>query len=230
MKRVYLILAIIAGAMMVSCNPDDDDNNNNGGNNGNGGGDGHHNGHGYVDLGLPSGLKWATCNVGSDSPEGYGDYFAWGETETKAEYTEENSLTYGLSNSELESQGYIDSEGNLTASHDAATANWGAPWRIPTETEMGELVDNCTWEWTTQNGVNGYKVTGSNGNSIFLPAAGDRYWSSLIDDGSNGDYWGSTPFSGYYDDYACSLSFNYGLEDVRHYSRYLGFPVRPITE
>ena len=87
MKRILLILAIITGAMIVSCNPDDDDNNNNGGNNGGNNGNGQHNGHEYVDLGLPSGLKWATCNVGASSPEDYGDYFAWGETSPKAEYT-----------------------------------------------------------------------------------------------------------------------------------------------
>ena len=187
------------------------------------------NGHEYVDLGLPSGLKWATCNVGADSPEGYGDYFAWGETETKEEYLISNSLTYGLAISELQSQGYIDSEGNLTASHDAATANWGGNWRMPTYYEMQELVDNCTWGWTTQNGVNGYKVTGPNGNNIFLPAAGYRYGSSLGYDGGYGDYWSSTPY--YYDDNdAYNLHFYDGRKGVVSFSRRNGLPVRPITE
>ena len=103
--------------------------------------------------------------------EEYGDYYAWGETETKSEYTEGNSATYGLSISELQSQGYIDGEGNLNPQYDAATANWGGDWRMPTKAELNELLNNCTWTWTTQNGHKGYKVTGPNGNSIFLPAA-----------------------------------------------------------
>ena len=146
----------------------------------------------YVDLGLPSGLLWATCNVGATLPEEYGDYFAWGETTTKTEYTEDNSLTYGLSKSELQSQGYIDSEGNLTPQYDAATANWGSSWRMPTKNELNELINNCTWTWTTQNGVKGYNVAGPNGASIFLPAAGYRNGSSLNLAGHYGHYWSST--------------------------------------
>ena len=154
------------------------------------------NGHEYVDLGLPSGLLWATCNVGATSPEAYGDYFAWGETEPAPNnnYSSSNCSTYGLSNSELQSQGYIDGEGNLTAQYDAATANWGGDWRMPTKTEMQELINNCTWTWTTQNGVNGYKVTSKvNSNYIFLPAAGYRYGSLLCNAGYGGDYWSSSP-------------------------------------
>ena len=192
----------------------------------------HFNGHEYVDLGLPSGLKWATCNVGASSPEDYGDYFAWGETETKTEYTQDNSLTYGLTKSELQLQGYIDGSGNLTPSHDAATANWGGSWRMPTKEEQQELIDNCTWTWTTQNGVKGCKVTGPNGNSIFLPAAGLRRGSSLYDDGNNGYYWSSTPLY-YYDAngyYACGLTFSGGGRLVSAYDRSDGLTVRPITE
>ena len=187
------------------------------------------NGREWVDLGLPSGLKWATCNVGASSPEDYGDYFAWGETETKSEYTESNSLTYGLTISGLHSQGYIDVGGNLTPSHDAATANWGGSWRMPTEDEIQELLDECTWRWKTQNGVRGYKVTGPNGNHIFLPAAGYRYGASLDDDGSYGLYWGSTPYDDY-DYFAYGLYFYDGYERVNNYLRYNGQTVRPITE
>lgn len=189
------------------------------------------NSHAYVDLGLPSGLKWATCNVGATSPEDYGDYFAWGETSTKSTYTSDNSLTYGLSISQLESQGYIDGSGNFTSSHDAATANWGGSWRMPTKDEIQELVNNCTWTWTTQNGVKGCKVTGPNGNCIFLPAAGYRYGSSLNYAGDTGYYWSSTPYDG--NDYgsACSLLFHDGRELVYWgYNRGYGFTVRPITE
>ena len=213
MKRTLFILAIIAGAMMVSCNPDDDDNNNNGGNNGNVGG----NSHEYVDLGLS--VKWATCNVGASKPEEYGDYFAWGETETKAEYTYESSLTFGKQMSDI--------SGNVN--YDAATAKWGGDWRMPTYDEMEELVNNCEWEWTTQKGV-GYKVTGLNGNSIFLPAAGYRVGSSLLYDGNDGFYWSSTPNHYYFDGHAYTLGFLAGNEGVYSYSRFDGLTVRPVLE
>ena len=187
------------------------------------------NGHEWVDLGLPSGLKWATCNVGADSPEDYGNYYAWGETTTKSTYTEDNSLTYGLNESQLQSQGYIDGSGNLTPSHDAATANWGGSWRMPTKTEMQELIDNCTRTWTTQNGVKGTKMTGPNGNSIFLPAVGYRYGTSFHNDGYSGDYWSSAPDG---DDDAYHLNFYSGIESVNvdDIVRSAGFTVRPITE
>ena len=186
------------------------------------------NGHDWVDLGLPSGLKWATCNVGASSPEDYGDYFAWGETETKSEYTESNSLTYRLSDSELQSQGIIDGNGNLTPSHDAATANWGGSWRMSTEDEIQELLDECTWTWTTQNGVKGYKVTGPNGNHIFLPAAGYRSRSSLYSAGERGIFWSSPLESGSYD--ACCLTFGSGYQGVGWGDRYFGHSVRPVAE
>jgi hypothetical protein len=191
---------------------------------------GYINGHEYVDLGLPSGLKWATCNVGANSPEEYGDYYAWGETSTKSDYSSSNCPTYGLSYSELQSQGYIDSEGNLTAQYDAATANWGGSWRMPTYDELKELRDNCTWRWTTQNGVKGYKVEGPNGNSIFLPAAGYRDGSSLYRAGSRGDYWSSTPHE-YFGDYnAYSLLFDSSGTGSGSYYCYIGLSVRPILE
>ena len=216
MKKTLFILAIIAGAMMLSCNPDDDDNNK-GGNNDNG----QHNGHEWVDLGLPSGLKWATCNVGASSPEDYGDYFAWGETETKAEYTEENSLTHGKQMSDI--------SGNTN--YDAAIVNWGGGWRMPTGSEMEELVNNCKWEGTQVNGVNGSKVIGPNGSCIFLPAAGDRFGSSLDDAGNYGRYWSSTPrYNDYYGNHARSLRFNYEEHCLGNGSRYYGRSVRPVTE
>ena len=151
-----------------------------------------YNGYEYVDLGLPSGLKWATCNVGATKPEEYGNYYIWGETATKSEYADSNSLTYELSISELQAQGIIDGNSNLTPQYDAATADWGGDWRMPTKAEQQELINNCTWEWTTQNSVNGYKLTGPNGNSIFLPAAGYRGVYSLYNVGSEGCYWSST--------------------------------------
>ena len=188
------------------------------------------NGHDWVDLGLPSGKKWATCNVGATSPEGYGDYFAWGETSTKETYDYDNCPTYGLNESELQSQGYIDSEGNLTAQYDAARANWGGDWRMPTKAEYNELLNKCTWEWTTQNSVNGYKVTGPSGASIFLPAAGYRYGSSLSYAGSNGYYWSSAPDDYFNYSFACYLLFNSSDHNMYNDFRYYGQSVRPVIE
>ena len=202
--------------MMVSCKPD--------------GSDGKDEGHEYVDLGLS--VKWATCNVGATSPEDYGHYFAWGETTTKSDYSRSNCPTYGLSISQLQSQGYIDSEGKLTAQYDAATANWGGDWRMPTKEEMRELLNNCTWIWTAQNGVNGYNVKGPNGNSIFLPAAGYRDRSSLDEAGSCGSYWSSThsDYDNDVDDYAFSLCFGSDGQGVYDDYRGSGLTVRPVVE
>ena len=176
-------------------------------------------GHEYVDLGLPSGLKWATCNIGARAPEDYGNYYAWGETSPKTKYTKENSLTYGKQMSDI--------AGN--AQYDAARANWGGNWRMPTKTEMQELINNCTWEWMTQNGKNGYEVTGPNGNKIFLPATGNRYGSSLRDAGSYGGYWISTPHEGDAIS-AYFLYFNSGNHYVNYYYRYYGRCIRPVSE
>ena len=175
------------------------------------------NGHEWVDLGLPSGLKWATCNVGASSPEKSGNYYAWGETKPKDEYTQANSLTYGKQMDDI--------SGN--AQYDAATANWGGDWRMPTYTEMTELNNKCTWEWTKQNGVKGYKVTGPNGNSIFLPAVGYFYGTTFYG-GSCGFsyYWGSTPFSGTSSAYG--LKFDSGSHNTDHNHRYNGYSVRPV--
>ena len=183
--------------------------------------------HEAVDLGLS--VKWASCNVGAESPEEYGDYFAWGETTTKSSYSSSTSVTYGLSLSELESRGIIGSDGNLTAAYDAATANWGGSWRMPTLDEMKELLNDCTWEWTTQNGVEGHKVTGPNENSIFLPAAGYRNGTSFHGAGSYAYYWSATLSSNGIADY---LSLNHlGLDRFLGKSpQNHGFTVRPVSD
>lgn len=181
---------------------------------------------GAVDLGLS--VKWAGCNVGADSPEEYGGYFAWGETTTKSDYSSSTSITYGLSISELESRGIIGADGQLAPAYDAATVNWGDDWRMPTLDEMKELIDRCTWEWTSVNGVNGRLVTGPNGNSIFLPAAGERYNTSLGSAGSFGYYWSATPSS--YSIGARYLSFYSDHYYCNGISRYVGQVVRPVSE
>ena len=193
------------------------------------GDDGEISGHGYVDLGLPSGKKWATCNVGADKPEDYGDYFAWGETTTKSDYSSSNSLTYGVSYSELQAQGIIDGNGNLTPSYDAAAANWGGGWRMPTREECQELVDYCEWEWTEVNGVEGKRVIGPNGSCIFLPAAGFRYELSLRNAGDYGYFWSSTPYVDY-DSYAYHFYFSRVGAGVLNSRRGDGVTIRPITE
>lgn len=180
-----------------------------------------------IDLGLS--VKWASCNVGAESPEEYGDYFAWGETKTKSDYTSDNSDTYGLATSDLESQGIIGSDGNLTTKYDAAAVNWGGNWRMPTKEELDELINNCTWSWTTQNDINGYKVTGPNGNSIFLPAAGARDGTEVCYRGSYGFYWSGT-LNESYSHSAWSLDFYSGGHDRGSSGRSYGRTVRPVTE
>ncbi|MCD7721081.1 MAG: protein kinase [Prevotellaceae bacterium] len=139
------------------------------------------NGHGYVDLGLS--VKWATCNVGASSPEEYGDYYAWGETSTKSDYSSSTCKTWEVSMSSIAGD----------PNYDAARANWRGTWRLPTKSEIDELKDECEWRYIKKNGHEGYKVTGPNGNSIFLPAAGHCLWTSLYWDGDHGYYWSATP-------------------------------------
>ena len=186
-----------------------------------------------VDLGLPSGLKWASWNVGAAAPEDYGDYFAWGETEPKSKYDWstykfEVGTDYRGPFSKyvtLSSYGTVDNKTVLDSEDDAARANWGSSWCMPTDAEWVELRENCTLTWTTQNGVNGRLVTGPNGNSIFLPAAGYRM-SNLSDAGSCGYYWSSSLYTGYK---ACY--FEFGSNNVKGTSdraRSYGHPVRPV--
>lgn len=153
------------------------------------------NGYDYVDLGLPSGIKWATCNIGASSPEECGSYYAWGETTTKTIYTDNNSKYYNKSTESLRNQGVINYSGNLTSSYDPASKYWSSTWRMPTLAEMKELVDKCTWIWTTLNERSGFRVTGPNGKNIFLPASG---WYNSASSGTleqvneRSEYWTST--------------------------------------
>ncbi len=200
-----------------------------------------------VDLGLPSGLKWATMNVGATKPEEYGAYFAWGETQPKTDYSwstykfwvsgdgwddVQRKFNVTLSKYNTKSEfGPVDNKTILDPEDDAAHVNWGGSWRMPTLEECDELINKCTWTWTTQNGVKGGLVTGPNGKSIFLPAAGNRYGSSLLNVGTYSVYWSSSlDTGGPYD--ARPVSFDSdGYDRDRSYSnRSIGFPVRPVTE
>ena len=173
----------------------------------------------YVDLGLPSGTLWATCNVGATKPEDYGDFFAWGETTTKDVY----SLAFYKWK-----DGYTSSGGKsvLDAEDDAATANWGVKWRMPTSEEIKELLDNTTSEMTTLNGVSGCKFTAKDGsdNFIFLPAAGSISGSTLELVGSYGFYWSSSVNPN-------GLYFTEGMEAPQSYNltRSDGLRVRPVV-
>ena len=172
-----------------------------------------HNDHEYVDLGLS--VKWATCNVGATKPEEYGDYFAWGEVKPKSRYSISNYLIH-------------KNPAVLSLSFDAARVNWGGNWRMPTDAELKELNEQCTWTWTTQNGVNGYKVTSKkNGKSIFLPAAGYMYEEQRKEVGKSGCYW-SSALSPSRSNYACFLRFHSNALNWYGYFRYHGQSVRPV--
>ena len=176
-----------------------------------------------IDLGLPSGTKWACCNVGASTPEEYGNYYAWGETSPKSVYSWD-TYQYGSSSSNV-----VDIGSDIAGTgYDAATANWGTPWRMPTRTQCEELRDKCTSTWTSQNGVNGRKFVSPNGGTIFLPAAGHRWDGELLHAGSYGFYWSSTLDEGFPGD-AWSLYFS--SEGVRVYDgdyRFFGLSVRPV--
>ena len=190
-----------------------------------------------VDLGLPSGTLWADRNIGASSPEDYGDYFAWGETTTKSNYDwstykyangDYTKITKYCNKSDYGNNGYTDSRTTLEKNDDAATANWGSDWCMPTQQQFQELKDNCTWTWTTRNGKNGYEVKGKNGNSLFFPAAGYRDGTDLNGAGSYGNYWSSSlstdyPYRGRY------LYFYSGYVDPDRWDyRLCGQSVRPV--
>lgn len=201
------------------------------------GGGGFYNGHEYVDLGLPSGTLWATCNVGANTPEECGEYFAWGETTSKSYYSWANyrfcmgncwdcfikycnESSYGFN-------GFVDTLTILLPEDDAATANWGNEWRMPNKEEFQELLDNTTSIWTTQNGVYGRLLTASNGNTLFLPAVGYRLGDELKYYGSIGYYWSKSlntdgPYA------SCDLVFRSDTAYVNIGHRYCALSIRPV--
>ena len=186
-----------------------------------------------VDLGLS--VKWASCNVGATSPEEYGGYYAWGETEEKTYYS---WYTYKWCNGSDDTQtkyctssicGTVDTKTTLDLEDDVAHVQWSGSWRMPTKAELDELRYECDWEWITMNGVNGFQVTGSNGNSIFLPAAGYRDGTDVNDRGSYGYYWSAT-LNEYDSSGAYYLVFGSGSHGWSNYPRLHGRTVRPVTE
>ncbi len=195
---------------------------------------GKHNGHEYVNLGLS--VKWATCNVGATTAEGYGDYYAWGETDTKRTYDFDtykwckgdwNAITKYCTDSEY---GTVDNKKTLSTTDDVAHVKWGGNWRMPTRAELDELRTKCEWTWTTKNGVRGYRVTGPNGNTIFLPAAGYRLRSvELYGAGETGCYWSSSLYESN-QNVAISLTvYSHGVRcDGSTNIRYNGESVRPV--
>ena len=186
-----------------------------------------------VDLGLS--VKWANMNVGASKNTDTGDYFAWGETQPKAEYDWSNytwcegtsiTLTKYCTN---ESYGTIDNKTTLEAADDAATVNWGNPWRMPTVKELEELIEKCTWTWSLSRGC-GYIVKGPNGRSIFLPAAGSRAYSIRSELSSSGYYWSSSLDNSVYTARGNSVKFDSSGYNVWTYFREAGFSVRPVME
>ena len=173
----------------------------------------------YVDLGLS--VKWAPFNIGATSPTECGDYFAWGEIETKTEYTEANSLTHGI---------YMEDIGG-NPQYDAARAIWGSTWRLPSREEIEEIVAECTWEWTSVDGMNGCKITGPNGNHIFVPAAGCYIGAELKMLGQNGMYH-SYKMCGDYVNFSYGFHFGEGSDNYQldWLYRAYGRSIRPVTE
>lgn len=191
--------------------------------------DGYINGHGYIDLGLPSGTKWAICNVGALSPDDYGDYFAWGEIKPRSYYKDFDFLTHGKDKTKLESMGIIDKNDKLLSKYDAAFSNCGDSWKIPTKEECVELKDFCIWSRIGEGKYAGYKIVGPNGKSIFLPAAGYRNGENIFSSVDYGFYWTSTinedrGIGTYY------ISFDKNSYDVEWYYRMYGYTIRAVSK
>ena len=229
MKKYYLfVLTIISvSLMLVNCNGNGTgtvsaDKNN-------GATEGTINGHDWVDLGLPSGTLWATCNVGANAPEENGDYFSWGETAAKEEYLlstckyfDYNNITKYCNDPGYGDNAFADNKTVLEPSDDAATANWGDGWCLPTKDEFKELIDKCTW----MKKSNGFEVKGPNGKTILLPLPGYRV-TEPREVGMNGYYWTSSlgeknPSFAWKTDFTGKRMLEEG--------RYMGLPVRPVCK
>lgn len=185
-----------------------------------------------INLGLPSGTLWASCNLGANNPEEYGDYFAWGDTSTKSDYVGRTCETYDLNIGELKFNDFVNRNDVLATDYDAASCILGNDWRIPSGPQAQELIDNCDWEWV--NNYNGTEVNGMlgkskhNGATIFLPAAGYRNNTQRLMVGENGGYWTTAPnFTAA--NRAWSIAFDRKIINVfNHGLRYNGYSIRPV--
>lgn len=180
---------------------------------------------GWVDLGLPSGTKWATCNIGASSPSDFGNYYAWGEVEDKKEYS---WRTYIFSKRLIK---YNDTDNKLLLDpeNDAACINCGKKWRMPTINEWKELKNCCTWNWTTLNGTTGYKITGINNEcSLFLPAVGLITGRDYYDVSSKGYYWSSERHPSEIETALCVHFYSDGTRFLSYTHRNIGFAIRPV--
>ena len=235
MKKIfYLVTLVIFSLLFVQCEKEPD-------------GKGVHEGHEFVDLGLPSGLKWAAYNVGAESPEQSGDYFAWGEVEPKSYYfwdtykysgDKDSTFTKYCTDTLCGLNGFVDNKVQLDIEDDAAHVNWGGKWRIPTADEIDDLRYSCTWEWTTQNGVIGLlgtsRVEGYTDRTIFFPAAGYMLEDSLQygEDYIFGLYWSKSAHD-YLDPLYSSSVFLFlknsdRIEFNYFYPRFVGATVRAV--
>lgn len=194
--------------------------------------------HQYVDLGLS--VKWATCNIGADKPEEHGEYFSWGETENKRinnwetyRFTEgdKNEISKYCSNSQYGWHELADSLSALEPDDDVAHKKWGGSWRIPTKAQMKELIDNCTWTWTTRNDINGYLVTGKKpgytNRSIFIPVTGTYDDGKIFNPHKQGSYW-SRDCGTVYPAYAYTLELSVREASIGMRSRCQSLAVRPV--
>lgn len=231
MSLLLACFVSIGSVSLISCGSDDDDDNNN-----NDPTTSDFDSH-AVDLGLPSGTLWADQNLGANTPEDYGNYYAWGEVESKSNYSwenykygEEHSLTKYVPQS-LASQiglnGFYDDKSVLEKTDDAAATVLGGKWRTPSYEEWKELSEQCTWTWATVNDINGSYVTGPNGNSIFLPAAGGYNGPTLRFPGFGGAYWTTS----YEEENPSSASYFYFRSGSIYFdksARYFGRSIRPV--
>lgn len=175
-----------------------------------------------VDLGLS--VMWASCNLGAQSPSESGGYYSWGETSEKSKYYEKDYAYYNASTTEYTSIG----EHIAGTDYDAARVNLGGGWRMPTRDQFKELVDRCSWEWTQTEGINGYNITGPNGNSIFLPAGGEKSYSDLDYNNKEGRYFTDTEYD---NERVYSLEFSSSsiyFSFIMFEHKFCGCPIRPI--
>ena len=191
-----------------------------------------------IDLGLPSGTKWACCNVGANKPEAYGGYYAWGETSEKSVY---NDVTYKYSTGkDKDGDGIYENTNKVTyqklglticgTQFDVAQTKWGGNWRMPSSDQIKELIDECKYEWITFNGIKGARFTGPNGRSVFLPATGNHYKSRLNYAGEEGYYWSGTLQSQLFEFEAITLDVRSSKPYHTGHLRCSGISVRPVKK